>query len=347
MVDASVQPSFRSDAELRDYLAPEFRSRAFPSVEKVWYQAPGGDYHPDLWGEDGVRPGADADVTARFLFETIGADSAILNPLTRGNLPDYILNSAICAATNRWLAERWLEGDAGTTFYGTIRVNPEDVGGAVAEIERWADHPRMVQIGVPLQSREPFGKPQFLPIWEAAATHGLPVAVHVTGGAGIEYPPTPSGHPRTYPHYAAFMPLNYFYHLSTMLVEGTFDKLEDLKFVFADGGADLLTPLIWRMDTFWRSFRDQTPWMTRYPSESLREHVRFCTNRLEGPVEESMVSPWMRQLNKGALLMFASHYPHWSLASPADLPAGLDGDDREGILWRNASDLYGLSERSS
>ncbi len=42
----------------------------------------------------------------------------------------------------------------------------------------------MVQLGVPLQSRELYGKPQFWPLWEAAVDAGLPVAVHFEVGSG-------------------------------------------------------------------------------------------------------------------------------------------------------------------
>ena len=144
---------------------------------------------------------------------------AILNPMTRGNIADYLLNSRICAAVNDWLLDRWLEPDTTNRFRGTIRVNPEDPKGAVAEIERLAAHPKLVQVGVPMQSREPYGKPMFEPIWEAAAARGLPVAVHINGGNGVDYPPTFAGHAHTYPGYAAFMPLNYFVHLATLIVE--------------------------------------------------------------------------------------------------------------------------------
>ena len=217
---------------------------------------------------------------ARHLFDEGGVDYAILNPLTRGNIADYLLNSRICAAVNDWLLDRWLEPDATGRFLGTIRVNPEDVKGAVAEIERLADHPKMVQVGVPLQSREPYGKPMFEPIWEAAAAHGLPVAVHINGGNGVDHAPTFAGHAHTYPGYAAFMPLNSFVHLATLIIEGMFGRHPDLRFVFADGGYDILTPLMWRLDTFWMSMRDQTPWVDRYPSEYLRDHVRFCSSAL-------------------------------------------------------------------
>ena len=212
------------------------------------------------------------ETVSRHLFESagrLGVDYAILNPLTRGNIADYLLNSRICAAVNDWLLDRWLEPDTTNRFRGTIRVNPEDPKGAVDEIERLAGHPKLVQVGVPMQSREPYGKPMFEPIWEAAAAHGLPVAVHINGGNGVDHAPTFAGHAHTYPGYAAFMPLNYFVHLATLIVEGMFGRHPGLKFVFADGGYDILTPLMWRLDTFWLSMRDQTPWVDRYPSEYL------------------------------------------------------------------------------
>ena len=242
---------------------------------------------------------------------------AILNPLTRGNIADYLLNSRICAAVNDWLLDRWLEPDTTNRFRGTIRVNPEDPKGAVAEIERLADHPKLVQVGVPMQSREPYGKPIFEPIWEAAAAHGLPVAVHINGGNGVDHPPTFAGHAHTYPGYAAFMPLNYFVHLATLIVEGVFGRHPGLKFVFADGGYDILTPLMWRLDTFWLSMRDQTPWVDRYPSEYLPGHVRFCSSAFDGPTDAAHADArWMDFSGKADLLMYGSGYPHWSTSSP-------------------------------
>ena len=129
IIDASVQPHFRYNSEIRRYLSPAHKLRAIPDVEQQWYQAPGGDYRQDLYGEG--YPGSDPDIVARHLFDEGGVDYAILNPLTRGNIADYLLNSRICAAVNDWLLDRWLEPDATGRFLGTIRVNPEDVKGAV------------------------------------------------------------------------------------------------------------------------------------------------------------------------------------------------------------------------
>jgi predicted TIM-barrel fold metal-dependent hydrolase len=338
VIDANVQPHFRYNAEIRRYLPAAHKLRAIPDVEQQWYQAPGGDYRGDLYGDE--YPGSDPATVSRHLFDEGGADAAVLNPLTRGNIADYLLNSRICAAVNDWLIDRWLDADVTGRFLGTIRVNPEDPRGAVAEIERLAGHPKMVQVGVPLQSREPYGKPMFEPIWEAAAGHGLPVAVHINGGNGVDYPPTFAGHAHTYPGYAGFMPLNSFVHLATLIIEGTFGRHSGLRFVFTDGGYDTFTPLMWRLDTFWLSMRDQTPWVDRYPSEYLARHVRFCSSAFDGPTDQGRAERWLELTGNTDRLMYGSGYPHWSMCAPFDAVRGLNAEQQQKVLWRNACALY-------
>jgi uncharacterized protein len=334
-IDSSVQPFFQSDQELRAYLPEAFKSRGMPDIESVWYQAPGGDYHPDLYGDG--NPGSNVTKTIADVFADDQVDIAVLNPLTRGNIPDFILNSEICAATNRWLAETWLTAD--DRLRGTIRVNPEDVEGAVAEIERWADDERMVQVGVPLQSREPYGKPQFRPIWEVAAARGLPVAVRINGGAGIDFPPTLAGHARTYPHYISCAPLNFFIHLANLIIEGCFDRISGLQFIFADGGADAVAPLMWRLDSQWTPLRDQTPWVEKRPSEYLRDHVRFCTRKWEGP-GEALGAEWLNGTETEDLLMYASNYPFWYWRPLGVSVDGLTSEQREKVAGGNAANTY-------
>ena len=130
-----------------------------------------------------------------------------------------------------------------------------------------------MQIGIPLQSRELYGKPQFWQLWEAAVDAGLPVATHIEVGEGIAFPPTPSGNTRTFEQYLASWRMNYIYHLLNMIAEGVFERMPDLKFVWADGAADMVTPFIWRMDCFGRPHLEQTPWAPKMPSDYLPGHV--------------------------------------------------------------------------
>jgi predicted TIM-barrel fold metal-dependent hydrolase len=104
---------------------------------------------------------------------------------------------------------------------------------------------------------------------------------------------------------------------------------------------------MWRLDTFWLSMRDQTPWVDRYPSEYLPAHVRFCSSAFDGPIDMNQMARWMDFSGKADLLMYGSDYPHWSTALPEVTALGLADLQREKVLWRNASELYGLEVKGS
>jgi uncharacterized protein len=344
VIDSSVHVFFKSNADLREHLREPFRSRGFPDYEMETYGAPGGEYSPDAARAEGNGyPGSDPDVVGRQLFEERGVSVAVLHAMTRGNIPDRHLNSALYAAHNEMVAHRWLDHPVyGERFRGTIRVNVEDIDGGLREIERWRDHPRMVQIGVPLQTRDLYGHPRYDPIWKAANDSGLPVAVHIEVGHGVDSAPTPSGHARTYPQYVGFMALNYLYHLMNMIAEGVFEKYDDVKVVWADGASDMVTPFIWRMDTFGRPHLEQTPWAPQMPSAYLPGHVYFVNGSFDGPPDPEIQAEWFAMTGKEDMVMYGSSYPHWHMGDVSSLPTGLSQTQREKLLWRNAAELYGI-----
>lgn len=202
-VDASVHVFFESDGDLRQYLGEPWASRGFPSPD-VSIRAPLGNRYAPGTQDSTTHPGSQPDkVRADVLKQGLGTgiepeagqvtdggpakfDFAVLHPMTVGVLPDWHLESAILEATNRMLAERWLEDEK--RFFGTIRVNPNDLDSAVKEIARWKNHRSVVQIGLPMQTQEPYGRPHFRPLWRAACDAGLPVAIHWEQGMGITHP---------------------------------------------------------------------------------------------------------------------------------------------------------------
>jgi predicted TIM-barrel fold metal-dependent hydrolase len=343
VIDASVHIFFNSSPELRSVMREPFKSRGFPDYEMDWYGAPGGEYAEGTRGPDKQYPGSDPEFVGRQLFTDRGVDVAILHPMTRGIMPDRHLGSAIAAAHNEMMVSRWLDaGEFCARFRGTIRVNPDDIAGALREIDKYKDHPRVVQIGIPLQSRELYGKPQFWPLWDAAAEANLPVAAHIETGEGIAFPPTPSGKTRTYEQYLSFMGLNYLYHLMNMITEGVFERVPNLKFVWADGAADMLTPFIWRMDCFGRPHLEQTPWAPKMPSDYLPGHVYFVQGSLDGPGDTEFAGEWFGFTGKDDMVMFGSSYPHWHCGDVGALPRALSPEQRDKLCWRNAAELYGI-----
>jgi predicted TIM-barrel fold metal-dependent hydrolase len=360
VIDASVHAFFASDRDLRDHLREPFKSRGYPDVDVAWFAPPDGvRYAPGTQTDSVVEqqafgqpvttmpghPGSDPELVGRQLFEERGVDIAVLHPMSNaGILPDWHLGTAIFAAYNQMLVERWLDsGTYADRFRGTIRVNPNDIDGAVREINRYKDHPRVVQIGLPMQTQHPYGRPYFRPLWRAAVEAGLPVAVHIEMGVGITHPPTPSGITRTFSHLAAYQPMTFVWHLLNMIAEGVFEEFPELKIVWADGAADMLTPFIWRMDSFGRPHLEQTPWAPKIPSAYLADHVYFVHGALDGPgADADFADDWLRMTGKEDHSMFGSSYPDWQMHSPDDLPRAWTPEQREKVLWRTAARLYGI-----
>jgi predicted TIM-barrel fold metal-dependent hydrolase len=258
-------------------------------------------------------------------------------------MPELDLGDAICRATNDWLADKWLGAANGRgRFYGAIRVNPGNPPAAVEEIERWAVDPRMVCVGVPLQSHHPYGQRQYFPVWEAAARHELPVVIKIDGGSGVDFWPTAVGFPRHYIEYSTLAPLAFAYHLISFIAEGVFERLPKLKIVFADGGHDMLAPLIWRMDKNWRPTHRDMPWSQQLPSAALEQHVRFCTHKLTGPDDSAVANDWLEMSGAGSLLLYGSRYPYHDYCAPDAVLAGLKDDLRSAIAGKTAASTFRL-----
>ena len=333
IVDAAAHPVGATGNEIRSYMKEPWLSAYFPGPERYHYASPFGEYDEATVPDAGGLPGSDP----ALLIAQLGPDAMsriVLVPLTRGLLPNTDLASAICTATNEWLAEHWLGADE--RFRGSIRVNPTDPVAAVAEIERWADDARYVQVAVPLQSHQPYGQRAFFPIWEAAAARRLPVAIHVDGGASIDFNPSAAGPLRYALEYDALLPFTAAYHLASLIAEGVLERLPDARFVFADGGLSALVPIIWRLDKDWRSTRAEVPWTTKLPSAYIREQVRFCITRADFPRDRGDAS-WWSVAQGDDLLLYASNYPQNDWLSPDALP--VDGLAR--VFAENARELYG------
>lgn len=337
-IDCAVHPQVPQADDLRKYMDEPWHTRPFPGPQRYYYPALQGEYLKDV--EQGALAGSDPALASERVFGDGRVSKAILLPLTRGLLPDVDVGSAICRGTNRWLAETWLDKDNDHgRFYAAIRINPSDPAGSVGEIEQWAAHDRFVAVGVPLQSTAPYGQRQYFPIWEAAAAHGLPIMVKLEGGSGIDYWPTAVGFPNHYIEYMALAPLNYSYHLVSLIAEGVFSRLPEVRFVFSDGGHDLLGPFVWRMDKNWLPTRNETPWVTEKPSDYVARHVRFCTRKNEGPAG---VPPekWLALSGAKDLLIYGSGYPFHYTLDPDAAVAGMSDECRRAVSSGNAEAFF-------
>lgn len=342
IVDSDVHPLPRSAEELREFLPERWRNvpeQLIASYPLVLYLPPSHPLRVDAIGPNGEIPGSDPDFSYRQLIEEAGVDIAILLPLVRNHVnPEY--ESALCQATNDWLAETWLsEHNRHGRYRGSINVCANDPAGAAREIDRWAGHDGFVQVRLNAYAGLPYGDPYYDPIYETATRHGFPVAVHFSKGAGMSLL-TPVGFSSYFFEHHALYPVTYAAHVTSLICNGVFDRFEELKVVFVEGGFCWILPLLWRLEHEWDQLAGEVP-ARRRPADYLYEHLRFTSQPLEEPDRDSLlrVLDWV---DAGRLLLFSSDYPHWDFDDPTQILHRIPKDVRVRVFRDNAIELYGL-----
>jgi len=311
----------------------------------------GGDrgYRADAWPAGGGYAGSDLDLLREQLLDRYHVAYAILlgqelRPL--GTLPDADYAAALARAYNQFLIEHWLEREP--RLRGAMLIATQDVGQAVREIERTGPHPSIVEVLVANGARLPYGNRYYHPIFEACQALGLPFALHTgSEGAGINGQPSVAGYGSYYVENRQVRPQGYMTHLTSLIFEGVFEKFPRLRVVLIEGGYAWLAPFLWRLDADWKGLRDQTPWVTRPPSEYVWEHVRFTSQPLEEPEQPAHLLEVFKWNRAERTLMFASDYPHWDFDSPADAFPRLSQDLGRRIFYDTAAELYGFEPRGA
>jgi uncharacterized protein len=212
----------------------------------------------------------------------------------------------------------------------------------VAEIERLADDPGIVQVLIFSGSNNPYGQPRFFPIWEAAARRSLPVAMH-TGGETVGLAPsgTPAGPVSYYVEHHALQVQATMAHVASLVMEGVFERLPAFRFLIVETGISWVPHIAWRLDKDYKGNRSECPWLKRLPSEYIRDQVRYSTQPIEEPSKPEHLLALLDMIDADQTLLFATDYPHWDFDNPKvalnDVPAAL----RQRIFVGNALDLYG------
>jgi predicted TIM-barrel fold metal-dependent hydrolase len=261
--------------------------------------------------------------------------------LPLGTDPDYL--NAIAVAVNDATVETWLS--VSPRYRGSVLVNSDDPAAAVREIERLGDRPDMVQVLMASTTRQPCGQRRYHPIYEAAAAYGLPVALHPGAeGSGTAAPPTPVGYPTRYLEWHTLLPLTAMAQAASLVCEGVFERFPTLHMVIVEGGLSWLPHLMWRLDKNFKALRDTVPWLTRLPSDYIKQHLRLTTQPVEEPDDPGHLPQMLAMMEAEHTVMFSSDYPHWDNDNPRLLFRRLDPDVRARIMGGTAAELYRLDQ---
>jgi predicted TIM-barrel fold metal-dependent hydrolase len=356
LIDCDVHPAPRAPSELLEYLPDRYQGTVARML-KNWFRMNRGTgvftgfgalatgMRRDAMPESGPG-GSDPALMERQLLEQAGITYAILIPLTITGMANPEHEAAMCAATNAWMADRWL-GDYNThgRYRGSIMVCPDLPETAVEEIERWAGHDGFVQVMIPNVARGSYGLPQYLPVFEAAARHRLPIAVHINRTPGMALL-SPVGFVSYYFEFHPQYTLYYSPHVASLVMAGVFAKFPDLRFVLVEGGVSWLTPFMWRLDHYWQRFGSEVPWLDRPPSDYIRRQVLVTTQPLERPAEPKRLHEYIDWMGSENMVMFSTDYPHWDYDHPEPTLRRLPADLRARFAYRNAAHLYGFTEFS-
>ena len=345
VIDADIHVSMPEDGTMERFLPPAWREHhrtiglrghlgsAYPRI------VPNAARH-DAWPPTGGPPGSDLDFLRRQLLDEWEIDYGIMTPLTgAGGQVNLEYSAALCRAVNDWQLADWIEPEP--RMRGSIVVPYEDGELAAAEVDRMGGHPGFLQLLVLVRTREPLGHRKYWKMYEAAARHDLPVAIHFGGAGGG--PITGAGWPSHYVEDHGGMPQAFQPQVASFVYEGVFERFPTLKVVLIEGGFAWLAPLMWRLDHCWKRMGGELARLRRPPSEYVREHFWLTTQPMEEPPDPAYFEQMLEWMDMGGRLMFATDYPHWDFDSPAQaLPPRLDRELRRAILSGNARRLYGL-----
>jgi predicted TIM-barrel fold metal-dependent hydrolase len=322
-------------AALHPYLSPHWRDflgeAAFSEPNGVAYTYPrwsGLSIDGASVTLDAIRRDVLGDATYAVLQCYYGLES-VLHPYLARDL---------ATAVNRWLREAWLEVE--DRLLGSAVITPHLTEFAVEEIERVAGG-RFVQVLLPARAWDPYGNRRYWPIWEAAANHGLALAISFGGATGTA--PTPSGWPATYFEEYVLAAQVFQTQLTSLITGGVFDRFPDLRLVVLESGWTWLPSALWRMDQEWRAIRRETPWVKEPPSAYVRRHVRFTTTPTDAPASREHLDQIVGQLGSDELLLYGSDYPRGGQVEARAALEGFSADHRERIESTNAASWYGLS----
>jgi predicted TIM-barrel fold metal-dependent hydrolase len=130
--------------------------------------------------------------------------------------------------------------------------------------------------------------------------------------------------------------------VTSLVVEGVFERLPALKVVLIECGFAWLPSVAWRLDRHWRHLKAEVPHLRRAPSEVIREHIWVSTQPMEEPEVGRHLKDVMGWIGWNRIL-FATDYPHWDFDDPrAALPATLPEEHRRDIYGGNARGVYGF-----
>jgi predicted TIM-barrel fold metal-dependent hydrolase len=294
----------------------------------------------DAWPPSGGLPASDLDFCRKQHLDFYGINYAIMNPLSPTGQGDQNVELSIAMATaaNEAQLAHWSDKDS--RLKSSVVVPYEDGAASAAEIHKRAGDRRFAQVFMLSRTGEASGRKRYWPIYQAAVDAGLPVGIHAFGYSG--WPMTSSGYPSFYIEEMTEHATSAQVMVTSMIMEGIFERWPELKVVLIECGFGWLPALGWRLDKHWKRLKDEVPHLKMAPSEYIKKHFWVTTQPMEETEEPDHLIEVMNWIGMERI-MFSSDYPHWDFDDPfVSLPPSLTEAQRRMIYSGNARSLYRL-----
>jgi predicted TIM-barrel fold metal-dependent hydrolase len=189
---------------------------------------------------------------------------------------------------------------------------------------------------------QPLGHPVYHPIFEAGAEHGLPISVHINATLMSIAGGIIGGSLGNIIDVSTTLPLWAHHHISSMIVHGVFEKYPSTRVLFKEYGSAWLPWLMWRLDEQYDRFREESPWVKKWPSEYIRQHIKLGTQPVEEGARVRDVADLLGMVDGVEdLLCYASDYPHGTMDGVSHVASTYPKEWHEKIFYGNACDTYG------
>jgi predicted TIM-barrel fold metal-dependent hydrolase len=351
-VDPDVHHRWRSDDELIAYLPKEWRelvrsqgvALSISPPDLTYPNLTGVNKRLDAFAPDGSPPGSDYSTMESQLLSRLNVRRVVLSFDTGQNaaVRNPYLAIALARACNDWTIERWLErGDE--RLYGAMLTPNASPTEAAMEVRRIGNHPKIAEVLMDANALGlPFGNPLNDPIFAAAAEVGLPVTLHIgMDGYGVAQTAA-GGAPGNRLEFHTLLPQGMVHHLMSFITHGVFEKFPDLKLLIVEAGVAWLPWLLQTMDSHYKIWRLESPWVRKWPSEYVRDHIKVTTQPLDTSADQHQLVDLLNAVEGVEdLLCFATDYPHWDADDPTYVAGRLPRTWLPKVFLENACNHYG------
>jgi predicted TIM-barrel fold metal-dependent hydrolase len=353
IVDVDIHHRPRNSAEIVEFMPRKWRDYVRREVHGPLPLEPPSDMgimvpnearRADAYGDDGSMAGSIYEklrdqVLDRYgywrgiLTHDLGQFSIHLNPW---------FGEAVTKAYNDWNSATWLTYD--DRLYGLCIAPSGNPERAVAEMRRMSTNDRIVGLLFCGNSLgRPIGDPIYDPMWKTAADLGWVVSVHPTGGDRPSSTLASIGGSKPYPESWHGWSAQAQHYISSLIVNGTFEKFPGLKFVIKEYGIGWLPQTMWKLDENYEVLKHDSPWVKRWPSEYIRSNIKLSTQPFEESPDGKLVTAEYLSTVDGIedLLCFSTDYPHYSMDDPTYVARLLPAAWHRKVFLENACASYG------